>query len=152
LAAFLRRHDWRANLQRGSLVRGGKDLLVGSTPVRLRWPQAEPKRQRLGRRSFAMKEASLRSNRPGRRKAAIGHCAYLIARETVNDFTRRVLYDDGRFGVLGPVIFTEIVSYSARVFDRGNVVGQHDTIGIVDFPFIVLDDEEVAGHVIRANR
>ena len=29
-------------MQRGSLVRGGKDLLVGSKPVRPRWPQAKP--------------------------------------------------------------------------------------------------------------
>ena len=29
-------------MQRGSLVRGGKDLPVGSKPVRLHWAQAEP--------------------------------------------------------------------------------------------------------------
>ena len=32
----------RTGLRGHRLVRGGKDLPVGSKPVRLRWPQAEP--------------------------------------------------------------------------------------------------------------
>ena len=50
-----------------------------------------------------------------------------------NDITRRVLYNDGRFGVLWPVIFAEIVDSSTRMFNRGSVVWQHHTVGVVDF-------------------
>ena len=53
-ACVKRRHDWRAGLQRGSLVRGGKDLLVGSKAVRLRWPQAQPDRGRPVGAFFAL--------------------------------------------------------------------------------------------------
>jgi hypothetical protein len=49
-------------------------------------------------------------------------------------------------GSSGPVIFAEILDYSTAVFNRGSAVWQHHTIRIVDFPFIVLDDEEVAAH------
>jgi hypothetical protein len=49
-------------------------------------------------------------------------------------------------GSLWPAIFPEILDYSAAVFNPGSVVWRHHTIRIVDFPFIVIDDEEVAAH------
>jgi hypothetical protein len=54
--------------------------------------------------------------------------------------------------VLWLLIFAEIVNYSARVFNRGGVVWQHFALRVIDFPFAIRDDEEVAGHVIRADR
>jgi hypothetical protein len=52
------------------------------------------------------------------------NCACSIAGETINDITDRVLYDDGRFGVLWRAIFAEIVDNSPRIFNRSGVAWQ----------------------------
>jgi hypothetical protein len=65
-------------------------------------------------------------------EAAGWHCACSIARETINDITDRVLYDDGRFGVLWPAIFprSSIIrrAYSIAAASLGNTTPSGSSI------------------------
>jgi hypothetical protein len=91
---------------------------------------------------------AMQGEAPARRESAGRHCAYSVVRETINDITGWVLYDDGRYPVLWPVIFAKIVDSFPRILNRVSVAREHHAFRVINLVVVVFEDEEVAGHLI----